>query len=352
MLSRVAESMFWMSRYMERAENIARFLDVHYQLLLDLNKVSASETDPGYWEPLLTADECGDLITGVASYDIEAVARYLVFDRDNSNSIVSCVALARENARSIIESISSEMWEQVNYLYHYLQKTNLKSIRSDPYQFYRSVVNGAHLLHGITDNTLPRHEGWHFLQAGRYLERADNTIRLLEAKYRLFLSSEGEGYGSIDVIQWMSVLKNCCALEAFRKAHLSRIDPATILEFLVLDRGFPRSIHYSVSATAEALSQIAGSAPRRYANNADRLVGQLTSELSYAAIEDIFQANIREYLLTLQQRLARIGEQIHLIYFSYHAPEIEVHDPEHALPFTGLKGGRAIWSQAEQQQQQ
>jgi uncharacterized alpha-E superfamily protein len=341
-----------MSRYMERAENTARFLDVHYQLLLDLNKVSTGETEPGYWEPLLTAAEGSDIVTGVAAYDIESVASYLVFNRSNPNSIVNCVALARENARSIIESISSEMWEQVNHLYHYLQKASLKSIRTDPYQFYRSVQNGAHLLHGITDNTLPRHEGWHFIQAGRYLERADNTARLLEAKYGLMpMGAAGDRDGSVDVIQWTAVLKNCCALEAFRKVHLSRMDPGAILEFLLLDRAFPRSIYYGISVTAEALSQIAGSARNRYTNNADRLVGQLISELSYATLDDIFERGINTYLAGLQHRIAKIGEQIHLIYFSYHAPEIEYHNPEDALPFTGLKGGRAAWSQAEQQQQ-
>jgi uncharacterized alpha-E superfamily protein len=354
MLSRVAESMFWMSRYMERAENTARYLDVHFQLMLDLNKLTTVESLTAYWEPIvLVTSGLDHYQESVKDYTAESITNYLVFDRTNPNSIFSCVALARENARTIIESISSEMWEQVNNLYHFLQEAKIATVMTNGYKFYQEVKNGVHLFHGITDSTLSRTEGWYFLQAGRFLERADNTARLLEIKFELLKPTEDqEKHDSAEVIQWTAVLKSTSAREAFRKANLSKNDPVTVLQYLILDRMFPRSVYYSVSETEEALWKISGSSRHNYRNNADRLIGQLVSELSYLTIDEIFDRGLSYYLSEFQMKLAKVGEQIHLIYFAYHAPNIEHHFPEIALPFTGLTGARAAWSLADQQHQQ
>lgn len=350
MLSRVAESMFWMSRYIERAENTARFLDVNIHLLLDLSKITPADP-PNYWEALIrvTSDETRFEQMYGKAYTAENVTDFLVFSRANPNSIYSCIALARENARSIIESISSEMWEQVNNLYHYLQRATPEQAHNDPYTFYQVIKNGSHLFQGITDGTLSRNEGWYFVQAGKYLERADNTARLMDVKYHLLLPKASENAGSVDVIQWMAVLKSCSALEAFRKVHLSKIDPETILIFLLLDRAFPRSVYFSVLGTEEALWRISGSSRRNYNNHADRLIGKLEAELSYTTVEDIYDQGVHEYLRELEQHLTKVGEQIHQLYFAYN--EAEYVELEPALPVGGINGGRAIWSQAQQQQQ-
>ncbi|ABL65760.1 alpha-E domain-containing protein [Chlorobium phaeobacteroides] len=356
MLSRVAESLFWMSRYFERAENTARFLDVNFNLLLDLNQITAVE-NPNYWVALILVTSDREKFNELYSeYNAHTVTDYLVFNKSNPNSISSCVSLARENARSIIETISSEMWEQVNNLYHFLQNSTPMFVHNDPYSFYKEIKNASHLFQGITDNTFSRNEGWDFVQIGKYLERADNIARLIDVKYHMLLpeyqDSSDPVEGSVDIIQWMALLKSCSALEAFRKIYLSKIDPDNILRFLILDRTFPRSLNFSVCAAEDALSRLSGSTRHRFNNNADRLIGKLEAELSYTTIEEIYEQGVHRYLEDLEQRLVKVGEQVHLIYFAYHTPEIEPPDIDEALPFTGVAGGRANWSQAQQQQQQ
>ncbi|TLU57872.1 MAG: alpha-E domain-containing protein, partial [Chlorobium sp.] len=229
MLSRVAESLFWMSRYFERAENTARFLDVNFNLLLDLNKITPVE-NPNYWIALILVTSDKERFNEIyKEYTSQTVTDYLVFNKNNPNSITSCIGLARENARSIIESISSEMWEQVNNLYHYLQSVTPQFVHNDPSGFYKEIKNASHLFQGITDNTFSHNEGWDFIQIAKYLERTDNIARLIDVKYHMLLSearSQAEVVeGSEDIIQWMAVLKSCSALEAFRKVYLSKIDP-------------------------------------------------------------------------------------------------------------------------------
>lgn len=356
MLSRVAESLFWMSRYFERAENTARFLDVNFNLLLDLNSIAPVD-HPNYWKPLIMVmSNPGHFGALYEEYDARSVTDYLVFNRQNTSSILSSISMARENARSVIESISSEMWEQLNNLYHFLQSASPQQVHSDPYTFYKEIKNASHLFQGITDNTFSHNEGWDFVQIGKYLERADNSARLIDVKYHMLTHGHAHHAdivrSSLDIIQWMAVLKSCSALEAFRKIYLSKITPDNILSFLVLDRTFPRSITYSICAAQEALWRISGSSSHRYANNVDRLIGKMEAELTYTTVDDILRKGVRNFLEEIEQGLVKVGEQLHLLYFAYHTPKIEPNDVAEALPFTGLAGGRANWSQSQQQQQQ
>ena len=175
MLSRVAESLFWMSRYFERAENTARFLDVNFNLLLDLNRITHVE-NPSYWVALILVTSDKERFNSLYNeYSAHSVTDYLVFNKDNPNSITSCISLARENARSIIESISSEMWEQVNNLYHYLQSINPQFVHNNPYGFYKEIKNASHLFQGITDNTFSHNEGWDFIQIVEVICSSDLT---------------------------------------------------------------------------------------------------------------------------------------------------------------------------------
>jgi uncharacterized alpha-E superfamily protein len=357
MLSRTAESMFWMSRYMERAENTARFLDVNFLLLLDLDKIAEVEDSRSYWEALILAtDDRERFLESYHDFTAEAVSEFLVFDRNNPNSIFSCIALARENARSVIEIIASEMWEQINRLYHYLNNADSQVLQKEPYNFYKRIKNGSHLFQGITDAIFSRSEAWDFVQAGRYLERADNTSRLVDVKYHFLVPSNQETHDSVDTIQWMAVLKSCSALEAFRKVYMWRIDPLTVVQYLVLDRHFPRSIYFCVAMLQESLWHISGSNHREYNNNADRLVGKLESELNYTTIEDIYQPGLHNWLEDLQTKLGQIGEHVHQTYFSYQAPSqqdkpVPLH-PSNTRFVTNGKAGRAVWSQVDQSQQQ
>lgn len=356
MLSRVAESLFWMSRYFERAENTARFLDVNFNLLLDLHSITPVG-HPNYWKPLIMVMSDPEHFSSLyLEYNAHSVTDYLVFNRKNSSSILSSISMARENARSIIESISSEMWEQLNNLYHFLQSVSPQQVHSDPYTFYKEIKNASHLFQGITDNTFSHNEGWEFVQIGKYLERADNAARLIDVKYHMLMHGHEHHAdivrSSMDIIQWMAVLKSCSALEAFRKVYLSKIDPDNILSFLILDRSFPRSIAFSICAAQESLWRISGSSSHRYANNVDRLIGKMEAEMSYTTVEEILQQGVHPFLEEIEQGLAKIGEQLHLLYFAYHTPKIEPANISEALPFTGLDGRRANWSQSQSQQQQ
>ena len=356
MLSRVAESLFWMSRYFERAENTARFLDVNFNLLLDLNSITSVD-HPNYWKPLImVVGDAEQFRSLYQEYDAHSVTDYLVFNRQNSSSIFSSISMARENARSVIESISSEMWEQLNNLYHFLQSVSPQHVHNDPYSFYKEIKNASHLFQGITDNTFSHSEGWDFVQIGKYLERADNAARLIDVKYHM-LAPRHQPHAdlvddAVDIIQWMAVLKSCSALESFRRVYLSKIDPDNILRFLILDRTFPRSITFSICAAQEALWRISGSSLHRYVNNVDRLIGKMEAELTYTTVEEILQQGVHHFLEEIEQGLAKVGEQLHLLYFAYHTPKIESTDIAEALPFTGVGGGRANWSQSQQQSQQ
>jgi uncharacterized alpha-E superfamily protein len=349
MLSRVAESMFWMSRYIERAENTARFLDVSFHLRLDLSRMAG---ESGYWEQLIhmagNPEQFGKLS---GEYTPETVTEYLVLSRENPLSVASSVAFARENARSIIESISSEMWEQVNGLYHVLQNATVRHVAQDPYKFYKEIKNGSHLFQGITDGTMLRTESWQFVQIGKFIERAINTAQLVDIQFaRLNCDGGSLSEGSAEMLQWMGVLKSCSALEAFCKVHLGRIDPDTVLRFLVLDRAFPRSIYFSVNSAESSLWNVSGSSRQHYLNSADRQIGKMGAELTYATLEDIREAGLHPYLGTLQDRLWSVANQIHRIYFAYHIPDSDDH--EHAvLPRAELAQDMARRTHAEQQQQ-
>lgn len=354
MLSRVAESLFWMSRYFERAENTARFLEVNFNLQLDLRLIAPMEGASCWKAPVLALADPELFESLHEEYNAETVTEHLVFSRSNPSSIFSCIAMARENARSIIETISSEMWEQVNDLYHYLQSIKPHKLQSDPYSFYRQIKSNSHLFQGITDNTFSRTEGWHFIQLGKYLERADNAARLIDVKFHMLKPVDGPAhdpvYNSVDIIQWMAVLKSCSALEAFRKVYLSKIKPDNILGFLVLERTFPRSIAFSVCSAQNALWAISGSTRNKYVNNVDRLIGRMESELSYSSVEDMHKEGLHAYFEAFEGRLATIGAEIHDLYFAYHSPVFSQMASTDAMPFTGLAGGRAGWSQSQQQQ--
>ncbi len=356
MLSRAAESMFWMSRYIERAENTARLLDVNFHLLLDLNNISDVGA-PNYWEPLIMATGDRDRFLELhQEFTAHSVSDFLVFNRANPNSILSCIALARENARTVIETIASEMWEQINRLYHFLNNATREVLVSDPYNFYRQIKNGSHLFQGITDATFSRSEGWDFVQVGRYLERSDNTSRLIDVKYSQLVQPVGDVYDPVGNIQWMAVLKSCSALEAYRKVYLSRMEPQTVVQYIVLDRDFPRSIYFCVVMLQEALWSISGSRRRDYSNHADRLVGKLEAELNYTTIDDIYQQGLHEWLDELQKKLNRIGEQVYQTYFAYNSPSnndelVEESSPD-ALYITRGRSRRAVWSQVDRSQQQ
>jgi len=311
-LSRVADAIYWMSRYIERAENVARFVDVNLNLMLDLPVGSAQQ-----WQPLV--DITGDTQRFAERYGVASqqnVMRFLTFDPDNVNSIYSCLRAARENARSVREIISSEMWEQLNRSYLRVTAAGRPGgPLAEPQELFESVKMASHLFDGVTNATMTHGEGWHFYQLGRKLERADKTSRILDVKYFLLLPTATDVGTTADDIQWAAVLKSASAFEMYRKRY-GRIAPARIVEFLLLDREFPRAIHHCLMAARESVHAISGTPTGMFRNAPERLLGALCSEMAYAQIDDIIASGLHEYLDELQTKMNEIGTGISDTFFA------------------------------------
>src|SRR5579863_8218128 len=251
MLSRVAESLYWLSRYLERAEHTARLIDVHLNSMLD----QAGGDERLRWQRLLHS-----LRTPAPADDIDAysVTRLLTFDEDNTASIVSSIAEARENARQVREHISSEMWEQLNRLFLQVKQTSMEQIwHAEPHKFLNSVKEGIYLFQGITDATMSHSEGWHFIRVGRFLERTTGTAALLDTHFSLFLT-EQSAYDNepLDYLDWVELLRSCASFEAYCKVYTAAIRPARIAEFLLLNAELPRSVRFSCVMMQAALQAI------------------------------------------------------------------------------------------------
>ncbi len=317
MLSRVADSVYWMSRYIERAENVARFVDVNIQLTLD-----AAAGHDQQWDPLvaITGDyEDFARIYGKASES--SVIRFLTFDEENPNSIVSCVRAARENARSVREIISSEMWLQLNRFYLMVNSAARESGSLEQFErLYDEVKQASQLFTGVTDATMTHSEAWHFSRLGRMLERADKTSRILDVKYFLLLGALEEVGTAFDSMQWVAVLRSASAFEMYRKRH-GRVTPRGVVEFLKLEREFPRAIHFCLSAARDSLHAISGTPVGTFRHPPERLLGQLCSDLSFAAVEEVMQRGLHEYLDLLQTKLNQVGQGIIETFFAFRNPK-------------------------------
>ena len=311
MLSRVANSIYWLNRYIERAENVARFIDANYHMTLDIPD-SASDQ----WQPLINTTGDHELFAKLyGEATRENAIEFLVFDRNNPNSIHSCVRAARENARSVREYISSEMWEQINTFYLMIN-TAAKDVSMDlPHQFFVDIMSASHAFIGITDSTMNHGEGWHFGRMGRMLERADKTSRILDVKYFILLPSVDYIGSSYDNLLWGALLRSASAFEMYRKRH-GRIEPKKIVEFLLLDAHFPRAVHYCVMTAMISMNNITGSQRGTFANKAEQNLGRLLSEFNFAALDDIFASGLHEYLDNTQTQLNDIGAMIHKVFFS------------------------------------
>jgi uncharacterized alpha-E superfamily protein len=311
MLSRVADSLYWLARYIERAENNARILDVNLQVTLDDDSVG-QDGDAVAWVPILATLEDQKLFSTLyAVTNADTVCEFVTFAKENPNSIRSCVAGARENARTVREYISSEMWERINSLYLWINSTEARQLfASSAIDFFRHVVDYSHQFHGTTNATLTHGEGWNFLEIGKYLERADSTSRILDLKYHILLPRGEKVGGNVDTVQWQAVLKSCSAFEAYRKLHTGTVTPASVAEFITLHDSFPRSIRFCVEHLDAALHRISGCARTHFDTDAERLSGKLCSDLNYMTIGEIFKMGLHQYLDSIQLRLIEISSAL------------------------------------------
>lgn len=311
MLSRAADAIYWMNRYVERAENVARFIDVNLNLLLDSPVGIAQQ-----WEPLIVTT--GDLPLFKERYGDASehnVVRFLTFDGTYSNSILSCVQAARENARSVREIISSEMWEQLNEFYFMVKEASEGPRLPELPTFFAHVKMASHLFAGVMDATMSHNEAWHFGQMGRMLERADKTARILDVKYFILLPSINYVGTGLDELQWISLLKSASAYEMYRK-YQHRINPTGVAEFLILHREFPRSMQFCLLEAERSLYHITGATPGTWTNPVERTLGRLRARLDYLTIEEVVQQGLHEFLDDVQGQLNDVGDCIFETFFA------------------------------------
>jgi len=320
MLSRVANSVYWMCRYIERAENVARFISVNLNLLLDLPLEEGHQ-----WQPLIAIT--GDRAQFDLKYDActqENVIRFLTFDRDYPNSIISSLQAARENARSVREIISSEMWEQLNRFFIEVKEAESSGFaQNDPHKFFLMVKMRGHMFTGLLYSTMSHGEAWHFARMGLMLERADKISRILDVKYFMLLPEAEYAGAPYDNIQWAAVLKSVSAHDMYRKIF-HRITPKQVADFLIFDTEFPRSIRHCIANALISLHKITGTPQGAVQNRAEKILGRLQADLDYADIDEVLEFGMHEYLVSLQIRLNQVGEEISSTFFRHVPQESEV----------------------------
>lgn len=312
MLSRVANSIYWMSRYVERVENLARFVDVTLNFILD-QPTGAAEP----WRPLVYAT--GDEKWFDEHYDAatqENVIEFLTFDPRYPGSIVSSLQWARENARGIREAISSEMWEQLNSFYYRVMEESLhRRFPGGLHEFFQELRQASHLFEGIANASMTRNEGWFFATLGRFLERADKTSRILDVKYFALKPKARDKNVVLDDLQWSSVLRSVSALEMYRKEH-KRIAPAKVVEFLLLDAAFPRAIRYCIDQASDALDSIVALAPELSDCSAKQAMALLRSDIETVQVDAILNDGLHKFIDQLQVKMNNVGSAIHETFFA------------------------------------
>jgi uncharacterized alpha-E superfamily protein len=321
MLARVADSMYWMARYIERAEHVARLSLENMSILTDMGDLSP-KLRHDLWRALLA---CLHLDATPAAADLLAqndeslphrVATYMTFDRANPNSLLSSITAARENARSIREQVSAEMWEHINSLYWSLVGDEAKAKFEDsPQELFRSIINASMLFQGLTDETLSHGQGWLFCELAKHLERVDVTCRIIGTKLDILREAEAYLETPVRNIHYMSVLRSCGSIEAYRRLHLGEMDPLRIATFLVLERNFPRSIRYGVAHAYECIGRLRGTTGHEGADMAQRTLGKLNTQLEYAEPHELEGQALTTYLHNIQESTAVAAEGIAKTYF-------------------------------------
>jgi uncharacterized alpha-E superfamily protein len=316
MLARDADSMYWMSRYVERAEHIARLLLINSNLLMDVGELAPSLEHRQWQSVMITMRVENELPGPAATALVNRVGHYMTFDAANPNSVLNCVTRARENARAIRENISSEMWEALNTLYWSVRGDDARSrFEESPDDFYRHIMNGSMLFQGLTDQTLAREQGWQFTQLAKFLERADVTCRVIESKFNILMDSDHLLAGALRNIHLMAVLRSCCSIEFYRRQHVGDMDPIKVASFLILEPTFPRSVRFSVQKALAAMSSIRSEVNPLAIDPAERVLGRLNADLEYAEAGEIMAEGLPNYLSRIQNDLAEAAIAMQKNYF-------------------------------------
>jgi uncharacterized alpha-E superfamily protein len=306
-LARHAESLFWAGRYIERAESTARMLDVTYHAHLELLSVRESAA----WFDLLKVLNL-DVAFSETEQPLRAdtVTSFLVLDPVNPGTIRSNVALARENARAVRELISTELWESINAFHLRLQARDIgQDIAGEPHELYAMIKTSCQAVAGVSSETMPRDEGWNFMNLGWMLERAVMTCRLLAVRYSQLVEAGATG----GFHHWVSTLKSASGSEAFRRRYRASMDPTDVVAFLLTSPQFPRSVLFSLQAAARALDRIEGREVP--ANRPQRMLGRLRSDVQYCDVEEVLEEGLGVYLSFIESQIRQVSEAVEVAYF-------------------------------------
>jgi uncharacterized alpha-E superfamily protein len=317
MMARDADAMYWMARYVERAEHTARLLMVNANLLMDVGDL-APKFLREQWQGVLTILR-SDAPPGEGARSLGTrIAQHLTFNPDNHNSMLSGLSRARENARAIRENISAEMWESLNTLYWSIRGDDAAGrFEESPDDFYRQIMNGSMLFQGLTDQTLAHDQRWLFMQLARYLERIDITCRVIETKFNILQQAQVQMEGALRTIQWMAVLRSCCSIESYRRNHAGDMDPLRVVSFLLLERNFPRSVRYGVAMAHQAIAAIRSEVNALSIDPAERILGRLSAQLEYAEPSEIASEGVPGYMQRVQGQIADAALAVQKSYFLY-----------------------------------
>jgi len=312
MLSRVADSLYWMSRYLERGENTVRQLDVTMGLMLDTGGATAAIR----WQRMMAALGKPEGIEW--NGDLESMASTLVFDNINPIAVAFCINGARENARQVREEISTEQWQRLNRLFHHMHSPEARTqFSASVNDLLASVIDGIHLFKGVSDTTMIHGEGWQFIRLGRYLERAYATATMLEVHQPELLHPQEREHAGYQYLEMVGLLRCCTSFEAYCQVYTADVVPERIIEFLLLNRDFPHAIRYCVDSIRHAIDSVQRTGGRRPPGELTAAIGRLHAMLDFTTIEEILVGDTAEFLHTIREQCLRIHEMIYSYYVHY-----------------------------------
>ena len=304
MLSRTADHLFWLARYIERAENIARLLDITWQTSL---APQSPESAARNWQAaLLCNDQLPAYLKTYPEVTAENVLAFMVFDSLNPSSIFSCLKAARENAHAVRGTLTSEMWETINSTWLEMYKYSKLKLQDEEFSgFFEWVKTRSSLSRGVTFGTMLHDDAFCFIRLGTYIERADNTARLLDVKY--YLIAEGEPVGtSADYYQWGALLRSVSAFEIYRRVYRVGVVPSRVVDLLITRADMPRSLNACMIEVAAMLQKLGN----QNSVETERLAGQLSAQLRYTKIDEILEEGLHPYLEQFQNRIYDLGVRI------------------------------------------
>ncbi|HQY87716.1 MAG TPA: alpha-E domain-containing protein, partial [Tepidisphaeraceae bacterium] len=312
LLARVADSLFWMSRNVERAEHVARGLRITTNIMMDMGDLSA-DLQAGQWKNLLGLVGM-PMPEGLTSAR-ERVARFMALDPLCPGSLVSCINNARENARAVRSEISAEMWETINTTFWWIRSDEARQrFEEQPEEFYLGIINFSMRFQGQTDQTLPHGQRWMFIQLAKSFERIDMTCRIVQARLDAYEEIEDALEASLRTIQWMTTVRMCCAIEAYRRKFSADFNPIKVADFLVLEPTFPRSVRYNVDAALHAITSIRRITSPDTLDPAERVLGRLQAQLEYASAQEIADVGVWDYLENIQNQVMEAGVLVQKTY--------------------------------------